>query len=46
MGKGKKNRVNHSRKEEKQGEKVLIIIGVALLVLVVLMGILYSVVWK
>ena len=41
MGKSKK-KVMHSRKEEQQARKVLLIIGVTALVLVVGMLILYS----
>ena len=41
MGKSKK-KVMHSRKEEQQAKKVLMIIGVTALVLVVGMLILYS----
>ncbi|WP_255419894.1 MULTISPECIES: hypothetical protein [Bacteroides] len=41
MGKSKK-KVMHSRKEEQQAKKVLLIIGVTALVLVVGMLILYS----
>ncbi len=41
MGKSKK-KVKHSRKEEKQAEKVLIIIGVSALILVFAMFVAYS----
>lgn len=41
MGKNKK-KVKHSRKEEKQAKKVLVIIGVSALILVIAMFVAYS----
>lgn len=41
MGKNKKN-MGHTRKEEEQGKKILIGIGVVAVVLVIAMFVLYS----